>query len=232
MARYISLYPENQYEFQTNNFYYARWSFLPDQERIKIIGAQLTYLGFHEWLANNLGHHSRPESEPWSLILDVAEGFVRTDVLLYGSICEAALYAVAKAFLNSNPPEITADLFAAFMTSEEKIIPFGKQIFTMEGTSIRGKIGMCVTKRTQKKDTAITFDSLIKAARSINAIDDALAKRLHALREARNTIHLGAQIKQRQTGRFYGPDRETAKQVTEEMRKQLALYCKTQSLTA
>ena len=232
MARYISLHPENQYPFQTNSFYYARWSFLPDKERIKIIGAQLTYLEFHEWLANNLGHQSRPESEPLPLVLDVAEGFVRTDVLLYGSICEAALYAVAKAFLNSKPPKIPADLFAAFITSEEKIIPFGKQTFTMEGTNTSGKIGMCVTKRNLKKDTAITFDSLIKAARSIDAINDTLAESLHALREARNTIHLGAQIKRRQTGRFYGRDRDTAKQVTEEMRVQLASYCKTQSLTA
>jgi hypothetical protein len=237
MARYISLHPESQYTFRPNDFYRAQWSFLPDQERARIIATQLTYLEFHEWLDKNLRYHSPPESKRLPLEFDVKEGFVRTDVLLYGSICEAALYAVAKKVFDSQTtPKPPDNLLAAFETSEQKIVHLGDQTFTMEGDSPRTgcKIGMCFTKKTRKKDRDISFDNLIKAARSIGAIDDHLEKRLHALREARNTIHLGIQIAHRQKtgGRFYGPDRDTAKQVTEEMRKQLASYCKTQSLTA
>ena len=238
MARYfISLHPENQYTFQTNDFYRARWSFLPDKERVKFIATQLTYLEFHEWLDKNLRHHSRPESERrLPLEFDVKEGFVRTDVLLYGSICEAALYAVAKDVFDSKTTPKHADLLAAFETSEQKTHHLGNQTLTVQGHSpcISGKIGICYPKVTRKSDTKITFESLIKAAKSINAIKPDVAAKLDKLREARNTIHLGVQIAQRQaTGaRFYGPDRETAKQVTEEMRKQLFLFCKTQSLTA
>jgi hypothetical protein len=234
MARYISIYPETQYEFQTNTFYYARWNFLPDKERVNIIVAQLTYLEFHEWLANNLRHHTRPdprESNPSKLVFDVAEGFVKTDVLLYAAICEAALYVVAKASLKSNKDkEMAADLLAAFLTCDQKIVPLSKQTFTMEGTNISGKIGMCFTKPSIKKDSTITFDSLIKAARSIDAIKPDLAEKSDKLRKARNTIHLGEHIARRQAtgGRFNEPDRQTAKQVTEEMRVQLASYCNTQ----
>jgi hypothetical protein len=233
MARYISLHPESQYTFQTNSSYSSRWNFLSDQQRVKIIAAQLTYLEFHEWLDNNLRHRDPHESELWSLAFDVAEGFVRTDVLLYGSICEAALYAVAKKVVDSNtttqkPPH----LLAAFQTSEQKIHHLGKQTLTLKGNpeGITGKIGICYPKETPKSDSKITFDSLIKAARAINAIDAPLEKRLHVLREARrNTIHLGALITQRQKGRFCAQDRDTAKQVTEETRSQLASYCKTQT---
>jgi hypothetical protein len=164
----------------------------------------------------------------------VKEGLVRTDVLLYGSICEAALYAVTKKVFDTNTttPKPPDNLLAAFETSEQRIVHLGNQAFTMEGDSPRTgcKIGMCFTKKTLKKDRAITFDNLIKAARSIDAIDDHLEKKPDKLREARNTIHLGTQIAHRQArgGRFYGPDRDTAKQATEEMRKQLASYCRTQ----
>jgi hypothetical protein len=233
MARYIFIHPENQYTFRPNSSYYARWRFLPDKERAKIIAAQLTYLDFHEWLSNNLRHHTRPdlrESDPSPLVFDVAEGFVRTDVLLYAAICEAALYAVAKkAFDSATTTPKPAYLLGAFLTSEEKIRSLGSQTFTLEGDSPRKgcKIGICYTKVTRKSDSTVTFDSLIKAARAINAINADLEPKLHTLRKARNTIHLGEHIARRQEipGRFYQADRETARQVVEEMRSQLASYC-------
>lgn len=83
---------------------------------------------------------------------------------------------------------------------------------------------------TPKKDRAITFDSLIKAARSTDASDNGLETKLDKLREARNTIHLGAHIarKQKEPRAFGRQDRKEAKEVMEEMRLQLASCYKPQ----
>jgi hypothetical protein len=162
-----------------------------------------------------------------TLRFHVAEGFFRTDVLLYASICEAALYVVAKDFFNSNkqkPP----DLRAAFETSVDTTTPLNDKTFTLIGSSalISGKIKICSKKVIRKKDRDISFDSLIKAARAIDAIDDDLEQKIDALREARNTIHLAAHIarKQAEPRPFAESDRQQAKQVVEQLRVQLSSY--------
>ena len=97
MPRTIGLYPENRYTFRTNESFRQEWSFLPDNEKMAIIATQLTYLAFHGWLKSNLRHALQevPEPNQWSeLVFDVDEGFHRTDLLLFASICEAALNCV------------------------------------------------------------------------------------------------------------------------------------------
>jgi hypothetical protein len=92
--RTVGIYPQTRYDFLPNATYHVPWNFLP-YERAKVIAEHLTYLAFHEWLMDNLRHATQHEPEPpdWSRLgLSVAEGFFKTDVLLYASICEAALY--------------------------------------------------------------------------------------------------------------------------------------------
>src|SRR5882724_1812875 len=97
--RSIGISPHTRYTFRPNQSYRDEWDFLPSS-RAKVIATQLTYLDFHEWLMNNLRHagEREPDEGAWSpLGLSVAEGFYKTDVLLYASICEAALFAVLRS---------------------------------------------------------------------------------------------------------------------------------------
>ena len=94
--RTIGIWPQTRYDFLSNAHYRLPWNFLPS-ERAKVIAEHLTYLEFHEWLMDNLRHATQLDPEPpdWSpLGLSVAEGFFKTDVLLYASICEAAIYTL------------------------------------------------------------------------------------------------------------------------------------------
>ena len=215
MPHTIFIHPEKQYTFRQNISYEQPWNFLPDKQRRKVIAEQLTYLQFHEWLFTNLRQTDKAQptaSDLNEVRFHVREGFFRTDVLLYASICEAALYVVAKEVFDSKTTtQKPEDLLAAFQTSEQKIIHLGKQTFTTEGDTRHPgcKIGYCYPKEPRKKsDSQISFDSLIKAARSIDAIDDTLEKRLDELRDARNTIHLGTQIARKPKGPFDEQDRK------------------------
>jgi hypothetical protein len=104
MDRDIFIYPVRSYSFRTNSSYRDKWLFLPNLERRAVIAEQLTYLEFHECLFEHLWHTLEPKpsaSDLSRLGLHVAEGFFRTDILLYASLCEAALYVVAKDVFDS-----------------------------------------------------------------------------------------------------------------------------------
>lgn len=103
MPHKIFIYPKNQYTFRLNISYEQPWNFLPDSRRRKVIAEQLTYLEFHEWLFRNLRQTDKAKptaSDLNEVRFHVREGFFRTDVLLYASICEAALMSLRKKFSN------------------------------------------------------------------------------------------------------------------------------------
>ena len=87
---------------------------------------------------------------------DVREGFVRTDVLLYGSICEAALYVVAKDSFRFEHDKKACGSSCCFPDFRKKILPLGNQTFTLEGDTPHPgcKIGFCYTKEPRKSRTA------------------------------------------------------------------------------
>jgi len=103
MANDLAMMPSTRWS--DNQFNTQKWDFLP-RSRAKVIAEQLTYLDFHEWLMNNLRHSSEPQpnAAAWSSLgLTVAEGFYKTDVVLYASICEVALYAVLRSVYVTDP---------------------------------------------------------------------------------------------------------------------------------
>ena len=91
--RTVLIYPKINYEFKENNFYKQEWDFLPDKSQVAIIATQLTYLEFHEWIHKNIRTTTdvSDSSTYCKLHGDINEGFVRTDILLYGTICETAI---------------------------------------------------------------------------------------------------------------------------------------------
>jgi len=93
--RTIGIWPQTRYDLLSNAHYRLPWNFLPS-ERAKVIAEHLTYLEFHEWLMDNLRHATQLDPEPPGL---VAARFKRSrrllqNVLLYATICEAAIYTV------------------------------------------------------------------------------------------------------------------------------------------
>jgi hypothetical protein len=217
-----------KYEFFPNSYYSDPWIFLPDVEQIKIIGQQLTYLNFHEWLMTNLQSRD-PISEPdkWrGIAFHVAEGFYKTDLLLYASICEAALYSVLKKYFDSMGARAPEDLRVCFERTEPKIKKLG---YTVNDNKTKGQVDgeLAIYREVQKslKNTELKFQSLIAAGKTLSIYQDRLATRLDKLREHRNAIHLAQHIKVRDTsGNFTALHRKAAKSVTEALRVSLEAH--------
>src|SRR5437773_7148891 len=141
--RTIGIYPaRTRYNFRSNESYRERWNFLP-RARAKVIAEQLTYLDFHEWLMNNLRHATEhePENGQWlSLGLTVAEGFYKTDVLLYASICEAALHAVLGAVYSKDRARAHQAVKDCFCRIEDRFHTISDHEISMAARNVTGRL--------------------------------------------------------------------------------------------
>jgi hypothetical protein len=136
MERIIGLHPTDRYKFKTKSSYREKWAFLPDKERRNIIASQLTYLEFHAWLKDNLKHvvPEQLEAANWSvLVFDIDEGFHRTDILLYASVCEAALHTVLHAIYQKDTVTAHAALKRCYEKTEDSCVPLNVAHFEMQG---------------------------------------------------------------------------------------------------
>jgi hypothetical protein len=229
--RKISCRPD-EYEFRTNYTYRAPWGFLPHKERAKVIASQLTYLDFHEWLMDKLRHTDRPEpdEDDWSpLVFDVAEGFYKTDVLYYASICEAALFSVLQKVQIVEGSSAHQSVKDCFERTEDRFLKLYGQAFetrTPAGPH-RGQLALHYTRSIALKDSDVKFAALIKAGQDVGIYDAMLRKRLDRLRDDRNCIHLANQV--RRTGCFSRQDRIRAKNTTENLRSALKEFVSQQT---
>jgi hypothetical protein len=229
--RTVGIYPEKRYAFRSNASYRAPWNFLP-HERASVIAEHLTYLDFHEWLMDNIRHASQlePEADQWSpLGLSVAEGFYKTDVLLYASICEAALNAVLHSVYShdeARAPQAVKDCFCTIEDCFEKISNY-KASVNLRGSTVTGDV--CLYFPREKTVSETKFASLIRAGKAIAIYDVNFEQRLDRLRDDRNTIHLANQIERNNQLRGFKPsDRTRAKKITEELRVKLRDFVESQ----
>lgn len=227
--RTIELYPEQSYDFQPNAHFREPWKFLPHNDRSRIIGEQLTYLAFHEWLMTNLKHKTLKTAKGSELISSVAEGFYKTDVLLLASICEAAPYSVLHSLFETSGSTAHVDVKRCFEKSEPKVHILHKPpIETTVGTNTqKATIALTWTQTKLLADSEVQFLSLIKAGKSAGIYDASLRKRLDEIRDDRNAIHLANHIKRKdKRSTFNASDRDVAKQTTEDLRSALEAYVK------
>ncbi len=227
--RTIGIYPSKRYNFRTNATYRTPWNFLPD-DRAKVIGEQLTYLDFHEWLMDNLRHSdsTNPEADQWSrLVFNIAEGFFKTDVLLYASICEAALFSILHDVFNDDGDSAHDCVKECFQRVEDRFHKLNscEISLTTPARRVKGELCLRFTQETAISDSEVKFASLIKAGEAIRIYDAGLRRRLDTLRDDRNAIHLAKQIQRNSQLRpFRESDRARAKQTTEELRVVLKAF--------
>lgn len=229
----IGIYPEKRYTFRSNASYREPWAFLPNQ-RAKVIAEQLTYLDFHEWLMENLRHATplEPDEDDWSsLVFSVAEGFYKTDVLLYASICEAALFSVLHSVFAYEADSVHQAVRDCFRRVEDRFHKItGHEISLKLPTNVvTGQLGVGFTHETTVSDSEVKFASLIRAGEAIGIYDAAFRRRLDILRDERNTIHLAKQIERHNQLRAFNPsDRARAKTTTEDLRLALQHFVEQQ----
>jgi hypothetical protein len=230
MARTIGISPVTQYEFRTNDSYRREWSWLPSSHLRDIIAAQLTYLDFHGWLKQNLKHSSEVLAVPpsWQdLAFDVDEGFHRTDLLLYASVCEAAIHAILSHYYNKDKMNAHQALKSCYEKEEQTFHHISTSIFgrTEAGITQSGKLCLRTTSVSPIGDSEIKFAALIRSGEKLGIYGEDLRDRLNILREDRNTIHLGQHVRvKRADGSFNRADRDSARDVTEELRCALESY--------
>ncbi len=235
--RTIGLYPNQRFKFLTDDHYRTPWRFLPHFDRVRIIGQQLTYLAFHEWLTDNLRHSNKatPERDDRSeLVFHVAEGFFKTDVLLYASICEAALHSVLHRLFVLKGFSAHNDLKACFEKVHHKHHPLCKSRIKafIDPAPKTGTLALVWERTKPLADSEIQFVSLIAAGESVGIYGTALRNRLNTLRDDRNAIHLANQIKRRQERSSFTPsDRKRAKKLTEDLRFALEKFVSERHLT-
>jgi hypothetical protein len=224
--RTVGIWPETRYDFRPNANYRHPWNFLPN-ERAKVIAEHLTYLEFHEWLMDNLRHATQHDPEPsdWSqLVSSVAEGFFKTDVLLYASICEAALYTVLDLVHSHEGARAHQAVKDCFRTIKDCFHKISKYEASM---NIQGNVTgeLCLRLSREEPVSEPKFTSLIRAGKAIGIYDANFEQRLDRLRNERNTIHLANQIERRE---FNNRDRTRAKKITEDLRVRLRDFVESQ----
>lgn len=227
--RKISLEPEQDFLFKTDESYRKPWSFLPDKDGTRIIGQQLTFLAFHKWLKDNLRH----SPEKYDLSFSVAEGFFKTDVLLYASICEAALHAVLRKLFDDKKSEACERLSDCFEKDEPKQhkILDGRVEIEMTGKKRSGHLVLVSNNRKKRSQSELQFSQLIQAGEACGVYDEHFRLRLDQLRDDRNAIHLAKHLKRRDSRKeFNSSDREFAELVTSELRELLRQFVEKEAL--
>jgi hypothetical protein len=228
--RTVGIWPQTRYDFRPNAHYRHAWNFLPN-ERAKVIAEHLTYLEFHEWLMDNLQSATQlnPQPSDWlSLRSSIAEGFFKTDVLLYASICEAALYTVLNSVYSSDGNRAHPAVKDCFRTIEDR---FHKISSYKASMNIHGNVtgDLCLHLTREEPISEPKFASLIRAGKATGMYDQNFEQRLNRLRDDRNTIHLANQIERNNELReFNYRDRTRAKKITEDLRVKLKDFVESQ----
>ena len=177
---------------------------------------------------NNLYQSLDPDKDDWRpLFSTVAEGFYKTDVLLYASICEAALHwTLHKHYdlMGDAADQAVKDCFLRVKTRFSKV---SKQALSMGSPpdTVTSCLYLHSTCEKPLSNSELSFNSFIKAGGAIGIYDGALQRRLDALRQDRNTIHLAKHVERRGQGReFRDLDRTRAKRTTEDLRRKLERF--------
>lgn len=224
--RRVIVSPNYNYDFKPNADYETMWNFLKDDDRKKIIAAQLTYLEFHGWLHANIRTSIADSKKGEEIFADVAEGFVRTDLLLYGAVCEAALFDAISWNFSIKNDEADEKVKKCFTRVESKKLILNKAVFKMQGSSSNDGHLTLYWEKAKNDLSCATFNSLIEAGNVLNIYDDSFKTRLHNLRKDRNTIHLSEQINRKKKNKyqFNASDRRRARQITDELRQRLQVW--------
>jgi hypothetical protein len=234
-TRKVIVGPHYNYDFKANADYEAMWDFLKNDDRKTIIAAQLTYLEFHGWLQANIRTSVAGDEKREELFLDVAEGFARTDLLLYGAICEAALFDAISLSFNIKGQMSDEKVKSCFTRIEPKRFILNNAEFKMQGPSNpKGRLALYWEKKVENESSCATFYGLIEAGNALKIYNESFKTRLHNLRKDRNTIHLSEQInrKKKNKYRFNASDRKRARQTTDDLRQALkGWYGANQTLT-
>jgi len=171
---------------------------------------------------NNLRHASEdePNEDAWSpLGLSVAEGFYKTDVLMYASICEAALFSVIQDVYKADPAGAHESVKDCFRRIEDKFQHLCDHEMDILAAAVKGRLCLRFKKEIPLPDRDVSFASLIEAGESIGMYGSDLRARLDRLRDDRNTIHLAKQIQRHDEFKpFEKIDRARAKVTTERLR--------------
>ena len=174
---------------------------------------------------NNLYHALDPDEDDWRpLLSSVAEGFYKTDVLVYASICEAALHSILYKHFGLKGDAADQAVKDCFLRVEDRFPEVSGQALSLGSPphTVTGRLCLHFTRETPLSSSEVKFASLIKAGEAIGIYDSALQRRLDALRQDRNTIHLAKHVERSKQGReFRDADRTQAKKATEDLRREL-----------
>lgn len=226
--RKVIIGPQFNFEFQENRIFQDQWSFLHDEDRQKIIAAQLTYLDFHGWLYKNLRTKKDGNDKPETLFGDISEGFIRTDILLYAAICESALHDVAEWVYKRDERKALRKVRECFRQVTSSPPPDIENVpFLLQEPEISGQLTIhWEANESQEQVANPSLERLVKAGFAIGLLDEHLRERLHRLRRDRNTIHLAERINRKKNDkyRFTPDDRNRARDVVEELRQKIAAW--------
>ncbi|MDQ8209701.1 hypothetical protein QEH52_19440 [Coraliomargarita sp. SDUM461003] len=202
-TRKIFIEGNGHYDFKPLSHYEEKWSFLHDYRRKKIIAQKLSYLEFHRHLLNKIKHTNLVEgSLDMSIDFDLSVGFIQTDILLIGSICEGALYSQLRHRYDRGSRTTKKSVQDCFEVKEKKFESLSNQEFKKEGSDTSFKIGCYRTETKQLQEYAVSFSNLLKVAKSISLISSDCFGRLDLLRKSRNTIHSGEEARRQSDERF------------------------------
>ena len=188
---------------------------------------QMQYLRIHAFLVKNL--RTCPESQiicenSNELYGPLVEGFYRTDILLFAAICENSLFTVLRDRYDADPTKCCAKVKKCFVKEVPKHQKVGESQMRMEknkdGTP--GPLGVLVIRFTEDekiRHDEIKLHDLINGGEASGIYDGEMARRLHKLRDQRNTIHLGKHSEKIAKGNMLNEtDRAEAEKLTEELR--------------
>ena len=224
MARKIRVFPDDCYEFKFKETYRAKWKFLPNPAR-SIIACQLMYLEFHAWLKDNL-KHSLPHEKWCDLVSDVAEGFHKTDILLYGAICEAAIHTMLYSIYHKDTVNAPDALKRCYEKTDDTYVSLHKAQFEMHSGNTPTIGSLCLRNSTTVpvSKSEVKFVNVIRAGKELGLYGASLRDRLDILRADRNSIHLAQHALRKSKGDFTRSDRLEAAKITEDLRGSLEAY--------
>lgn len=226
--RAFRLLPKNQYEFKSNSEYAKMWSFLPSVDWPKTLAQQLTYLEFHRWLFDNLQQRNPklPDEEKHysHLSLNVAEGFYRTDVLTYASLCEGALFCVIHSLKTAQGDACHKKVRNCFENRTVKFTRVSEKTFT---TSDAKDVLLGYAETQIEPVYEPVFFRLVEAGYAVHIYGENLKARLHKLREHRNLVHLSTQQEAKKLYHIVSTQKDVdeAKQALEDLRYALEKFC-------
>ena len=222
--RRVFINGEGKYTFKSPSAYESKWCFLTDKNRLRIIGQKLSYIEFHRWLFANLRHKNLVEgSLDLAIDFDIETGFIQTDILLIGSICEAALYSQIRSQFDVEGDNAPSAVKNCFQKEENKIERLSAKKVFIEGIDQSFEVVLLRKKTVSIPEYSISFASLARAALEIGLIDSECFSQIDKLRKDRNTIHIGEESKRQDDQRFVFSmsDREEALATMACLREQL-----------